>query len=283
MYLNILDPNQTVKFITPLYNNSELARTGVLSDGSCLMHAILHATSAKYRNSDNDKRRAIVKDLRNTIGNSLTKDQWLSLSGGELARISFAMEYRNIFGRELEKGDDILNFFKTVVSPQEFEKIFESNLNHKDIYFCSVKIIDEVLKVFDEKTKDIRQKYSQKIGIIQSHMKEMLDDIFQKSINNAFDNYVNVIKDVSQWLGEEHMELLSTIFEHNLYFFDGNTKLPYSFGKHIPKTFNKNLVFIWIDQTHFELLGKVQDVKISRILNNNDDFIVKINQQINNN
>lgn len=273
--LNILDPGQTVKFNTSIYKDKDLVRTGILPDGSCFLHAILYATSAKYRNSVDNRKNTIVSEFRQTLGDALTKDQWLSLSDGELSKMSYAVEFRRILDELYESEDNVTKFILNVIKKEEVEKMFESSLKYKDIYFGAGKLIIGITNLFEDRLKPAKQ-YQSKVESLSKRLKSIFDDLVQQAVNNALDKYKRILSNSSEWLGEEHIELLSILFNYNIYFFDGNTKEPYTFGKNNKYPFEKSIVLLWVQDSHFEVIGKVSDRKIMRLLNNDDDFIGEI-------
>lgn len=274
MYLNILDPGQTVKFVTPVYKEEELVRTGVLADGSCLLHAILHASSLKYRNANIQKRNIMVSDFRDTLADSITKDQWLSFNKGQLSKIGFSIEYRKAIDELYDNMDDeILLFFKTVIHKKDVEDIFESSVNRDNLYMCSYDIIDKINKLFNNRLKSSISKYKDKILSVCEYSTDYFENMFITSMDNALEIFKSSIRDNSQWLGEEHIELVSSIFKFNLYFLVSSTKKPYTFGKNMKYPYDKNLILLWIDDSHFEIIGKVEDKKITRLFNNDDNIM----------
>ena len=272
--LNILDPGQSVKFNTSIYRNSDLVRTGILPDGSCFLHAILYATSAKYRNSNDDRKNTIISEFRQTLGDSLTKDQWLSLSNGELSKISYAIEFRRLLDDLYESDDNVTKFILNVIKKEEIEKMFESSLKYEDIYFGAGKLIIGITNLFEKRLQNAKD--SSKVETLTKRIKSMFDTLVQNAVNNALEEYKRTLSNSSEWLGEEHIELLSIIFNYNIYFFDGNTREPYTLGKNIKYPFEKNIVLLWVEDSHFEVIGKVDNKKIMRLLNNDDDFIGSI-------
>jgi len=208
--MNILEPNQTVRFITSIYNNSELVRTGTIADGSCLLHGILHATSLKYRNGDIDKRKRIITEFRKTLADSVTRDQWLKLNGGCMARISFSIEYRRLIDQYYHEPNDIDKFVQNVISKDIVEKVFEKYVNEKDIYMINSKITSTLLAYMKNKLNDVKN--NSKVDALLQKVEGTFNIMFQTAIEKALLNYKQVLEDDRVWLGEEHIELISGIF-----------------------------------------------------------------------
>jgi hypothetical protein len=278
--LNILDTGQTVKFNTSIYRECDLVRTGIISDGSCFLHAILYATSSKYRAADDNKKRSIVSEFRTTLGESLTKDQWLSLNNGELAKISYSMEFRKLLDELYLDEDKVIKFILNVIPKEDVDVFFEESLRCVDLHYGACKMVERVVSKFQNKLNHLK-KYSSKIENLSKILYSIFDELVQKAIKIALDSYKDSLCDASQWLGEEHIELLSIIFNYNIYFFDGRTREPYTFGKRPKEPFEKSLVLLWVQDSHFEVIGKVCDERIIRLLNNNDDFIMAIKYYLN--
>ena len=270
MYLNILDPNQTVNFITPSYENDNLVRTGVISDGSCLIHCILFASSSKYRNSDIQTKKKIVSELRKSIADSITKDQFMELNNGEISKISFT----ELLQTELEtmynsNQSTPIEFFKSVVSKNEIDTIIQSNIN-RDLYFIGTSIILGIVELFKFKLSD-QTKFSDKISKCCDIIKDTFESMISTCINNAYNNYCNGLSNPKEQLGHENLELLSKIFKFNLCFINGETRKPYEFGS-LDLFYNESIVILWIEN-HFEIIGRVDDKTIQRKFGKEDEFI----------
>lgn len=274
MFMNILDPNQTINFITPLYDNPNIVRTGVISDGSCLIHCILFGISPKYRNSNISEKKSIVKDLRKSIQESITKDQYLKLNNSELSKIRFSQCFHErldeIYKEKEDNGPQ--SFFKSIISKEEIETIVNKNMN-KDLYYVSTLIIIQILELFNKKlVKQIKlmDKYTDKITKCSNFIKDLFHNMIHESINNSFEIFCNEINSDS-YLGHEHIELLSEIFQVNLLFIDSKTRLPYEFGS-LDLKYNDCVIILWLEE-HFEIVGLMDENNIKRKFSKNDEIV----------
>lgn len=276
MYLNILDPNQNIEFITPGHNSEDIVRTGVISDGSCLIHCILFATSAKYRNTNIEHRKQIVEELRKSISESISRDQYIELNNGEVSKLGFS----EIFQKKLDNmytnvdaQNGALSFFKSVIYQKDIESIIQENIN-TDLNYIGSTIIIKIVDLFRYRLRK-RNKFKDKIEKVVEIIKNLFQNIITKSMMESYEDYKKDISLSSVHLGYSHLELLESVFGYNLLFIDGKTRLSYNFGSPVVLKHEKNIVMVFFEN-HYEIIGIMNDTSIKRKFDNDDSFIIDL-------
>lgn len=94
----------------------------------------------------------------------------------------------------------------------------------------------------------------------------------------SFNDYVNNLKNISDQVDTYTIGLISDRFNRDVYFIDANTRMPYQTSDTNNIKNRKSLIVIWIDQNHYEIVGKLlTGNRIQREFEPDDPLIKKIN------
>lgn len=180
-------------------------------------------------------RKEYIYIIRTHISNTLTKIQWKNLGNGEQFKLHFLCELRQ-FLKILFNNDNTFKHWDNVILP-ELSKDWKSTNIHDCFILLKSKLTFDILY-------DIEH------------------ECFTKFKNHLINN----------WVDEFLIELLSKHFKYNFFFINANEKKLYkTFQSQI---YDKNIIFYWIPETHYEPIGEIKNNKIKRIFDLNDDIII---------
>lgn len=303
----ILSVNCSKIFYHPLQGEDQFIRTGTIGDGSCLIHSLFHAYSEEYSKLDQEKKITLVKKFRKDLAKELSIDDWKLLNNGIIALITFQEYYLNTLN-EIYKNIKNKTRIRSNIIKNIYEQIeYEKNSKYYDAIFSVIDIsdIDEILcksnSDNENKTSDVDMCIRRiinnfyiflngkleesdlnrdKIDFFNSKFKKLIEISCNDILNVCYNNYINELKDSENFLDQSHIELISEKFNFDIYFIDGNTRLPYFTGTNIKNFKNRKTVFIlWINENHYEIIGRVikGTNKVTRKFEPNDPFVVMIN------
>lgn len=290
--------------VLPVRFADNLVRTGVVSDGSCIFHAILSSYSNKYIKLSKDEKIEYVKRLRNTLPDLITKDIWMGLGFGEVSRIGFNEKLNEILGYTydyiLDKSDVsqideeypilkpifdyidnnkvVCQFIGTRLSLDDIHTQIMGQYKHdRDVYFDAINFIKHVKKYFKGKYGlNLNENDTLRFNQLITKLIELFDIISKTSIEMAYNTCKKQLGDSQYWIGMEYIGFISEIFSVNIYFIDGNTMMPYIFGDEQMFPYKKSIILLWIDDSHFEIVGVIEDNTIRRTFNSEENLIKMI-------
>ena len=305
--LKILPVNKTTVFYSPLEGKEVLVRTGTIGDGSCFFHSLLHAYSKDYVQMDNDDRIKFVHRLRASMAGRVNKETWQELGGGLIAKIPFQEKvnsillnfYRFINNDPKCRGKSVKNVIKSLIGGDQnkmelyelifelipFDEGFEKNILPKAytkcedglIDLCKTEIVNQSIKYIDN-INTLQNVDPEKIKYIRDTLFTFVNTLVDEAENSAFKEYVNGLKNISDEIDSYTIGLISERFNRDIYFIDSSTRMPYRMGGSDNLKNRKSLIIMWVDQNHYEIIGRLlPGNRIQREFNSDDQLIRKIN------
>lgn len=254
----------------------QLVRTGTHGDGNCFFHSVMLAIKGdEYRKlSDNDKKK-MVTEYRKKL--EVSKNDWMNIWNGNFARIgqyeypgfdtrfwkflqddtSRYLGYRNHIDAALGNYG-IVNFLKEISG-----RVYES--------MNVTRFIDEIRKVF---IRYIKNKDHEEAAIKQ------LNEIIDKSLDEAYTAFITLIKACGAWVGQEVLDLVSKDLDVDIYILHDINGSPYKTEcKHLKG--RKSIVLLFQGMSHYECVGRnVKNTPIQRIFDPEDPLIRLIQEEI---
>jgi hypothetical protein len=296
----ILPINTSAIFCTSLRVGKKIVRTGTIGEGSCLIHSILRATDKKYNKLTIEEKKQYVKDLRAEFG-KITKKDWENISDGLVSVISYQENFllllsvfykiiktykQSLIYKNKYINNIITNIIKTPESINRYInitniipiEIFEKqilpqsykNQENKPILYNKLEIINQTL-IYYNKSINGKDDY------LINNIREMILIISDESENFSYNNYIEKIANRNTFMDTSNIELLCNKFDRDIYFIDGNTRIPYiGIGQQNIKN-RKSLIIIWVKKVHYEIAGiLLKNNRIQREFDPDDPVIVKI-------
>jgi len=308
--LKILPVNKTVIFSSPLEGSNEtLVRTGTIGDGSCLFHALLHAYSKNYANNMSmNMRSQFISRIRKSISKKINQEKWEELNNGLVSKILFQENVHLILvnfydfilnneGQTKAKGritrkvvrnviqdDNDVEIFKLVtelVPLEMFEKnilpqVYDETMNVR-IAQCTENIIAQTLSYMDT-LDEMNSAEPEKADFAKKIMHEFLQNVSAVAEKSAFRKYISQIKDPSEDIDTFAINLISERFDRDIYFINGNTRLPYMNCSTDDNLKGRtSVVILWVEENHYEIIGRLlADNRVQREFDPADPFIQKL-------
>ena len=292
----MIKPNQTLIFECPtisyILNNRKLVRTGVYGDGNCFFHSLLRAIDTNYRKQTNQVAHTrLVEKYRKDISDWITFDFYQSLGKGENFRIQFQQEFNDIlrefygsmdFLKEIKQDEpcdsEVLPVIFKLLTLEEIDKYIIPNVlkgSQSDnfyILFCG-----EASQWIGKKIKNVIPK--DKLNYICGEMCGYFIELFKMTHKRIFENFKRSIKCMGTFVDSFQLECISKYSNFNFLFMNESTQKPYDGFSHIvsfdPE--KPSLIFLWVNENHFEILGELENNNIiNRIFSSDDPIIVGI-------
>jgi len=304
--LKKLPVNKTVVFNSPIEGDDVLTRTGTITEGSSFFHALLHSYSNEYTSMDKNDRMNFVRKLRASMIGKVDIDSWEEIGGGFIAKIPFqellsnVLYNFNLFLNEREekvsgratrkaikllvnedKDIEVYNLLLDIVPVKEIEKNILSkayeNSEGKSIKKTISNIVDKGLSYI---------KSLPELNAIEVSKKDYLSNIFgiflkvicNEAHKQSYKNYVKGLENMKEEVDSYTIDFISNRFDRDIYFINGNNRLPYNNYLSEIKLRKKSIIVILIDKNHYEIVGRLlPGNKIQREFDCNDILIKKIN------
>lgn len=304
--LKVLPVNKTVVFNSPFEGDDVLVRTGTISEGSSFFHSILHAYSKDYISMNKKERVLFVRKLKASITGKNDKESWEEVGGGIISKVPFQEMISNILSNfkifldekeERIRGRATRKTVKTLIKTEkdfELYKVLNSLIPVKEIQDTilqnsykksnTLKIKNTITHILKEGTNYFNN--LEEIKMIKSDKKEYLLNkfsIFLKTVcleaeKEAYKNYIDGLEKNKDDIDSYSTEFISDRFERDIYFIDGNTRLPYIQNESTDFLKDrKSIIVIHIGQNHYEVVGRLlPGNKIKREFDSRDPIINKI-------
>lgn len=290
--------------VLPVRFADNLVRTGVIPDGSCIFHAILSSYSNKYIKLSKDEKYEYIKRLRSTLPDLITRDIWMNLGHGEVSRLGFTEKLVELLSHtydyisdksDISETDDEYAYLKPILEYIDSNKVFCQFIanrislddinthiigqykHDRDVYFDAINFVKYVKKYFKNKYgKNLNEQDALKFNQLVSRLVDFFDIISKSAIDMAYSVCKKQLGDNQFWIGMEYIGFISEIFSVNIYFIDAKTMMPYVFGDEQMFPHKKSIILLWVDDSHFEIVGVIEDNTIRRTFNSEEPLIKMI-------
>jgi SAM-dependent methyltransferase len=251
-----------------------LVRTGVWGDGNCFFHSVLVAArNTEYRSLSEAGQKRMAIEYRKSL--NLTKAEWEKIWNGSFARIGQA-EYPGFDTRFWNYlTDDISGFMsrrndiETAVGQYGIKNFLQELGSRKYSNLSLTSFIIEIKKVFPTFIKNP----SSRVKAIKQ-----LDEIIDRSSNEAYTSFINLVKTCGEWVGQEVLEIVSDSLDRDIYILHDIDGAPYPTEcKHVKG--RKSIILLFQGGNHYECVGRLLPNKSIQREFESDDPIIKLIQE----
>ena len=282
--LKMLPVNKTVVFNSPLEGEEDvLCRTGTIAEGSCFFHSLLQAISKEYQTMDTRNKTNCVSKLRKKIASKFDENSWEKISDGVLSKISYqekvSMNFNDVylyFSKNKIKHKQTKDLLKQILEKfsQEDNRLIielvtldnlERNIlpksyeesENENIEECNEMIVKNAVD-FLLKRPEFRNLEEEKSDYLIKVLISMFLFILKISKKQAYEEYISNMKDVNEDVDSFTLSIISDKFNRDIYFIDGETRLPYnnaSTTQNLKK--RKSIIILWVGRNHYEVIGRL--------------------------
>jgi len=309
--LTTLPVNKTVVFYSPVEGKDVLVRTGVISEGSSLLHALLHGYSKDYVKMEKDGRLHLAEKMKKSLAEKLDRKNWEKISNGLVAKIPFQDNiteiltdvYRYILSNKACKTSSGKKIVKVVLSNEDDKETYQLICELVDLKTLIATVLPKAYDSCADENLEKSQKLildfclvhlTQTLENLQSgddqpaigddriefclrKFEAMLSIVLSEADKKAYQTYLKNVKDVSFDVDAYTVGLLSERFNRDIYFLDAKSRVPYRVGDKESIKKRKSLVVIWIGGLHYEIVGRLlDDHRIQRDFDSDDPLVKRI-------
>jgi hypothetical protein len=285
--LKMLPVNKSVVFNSPLEGDDVLVRTGTIGEGSCLLHALLHAYTKDYIDLDARGRMAFVRRFRASLASGVDQDSWGAMGGGLIARVPFQenvhtilqkfYEYidtgelprsrtvrtviKKVIGGDLDKLEVIKLIKELIPLDSGFEQrilpMAENSAQDESLGSAKDETIRQTAEYLDDQ-EELQDAGEDKVVYIVEVALELVNEVLNIAEDAAFKSYLKSLSNVNEDMDGYQLELISDRFKRDIYFIDGKTRMPYLTGA-TAQTLQgrKSYIVVWVGGCHYEIVGRL--------------------------
>lgn len=285
--------NKTIVFHSPIEGRDVLVRTGSISDkGLSYYHALLYSYSKDYINLDFRGRTKLVDKLRESLESKMVKASW---EDSLLSKIPFIKEVSSFFStfyKEIDKKKG--KYFKNMITEEIYEIIVEmvplfvlekecltptyDKLGDKKIRECRDIILKKCKEYFDDKLKDYKEDLGDtRCKFCSEKFSKLTSRVLDLAEEEAYREYKRKSKNDLE-LDSTKIGLISDRLNRDVYFLNGETRLPYKEGEDSSNIKGrKSIIVIWTGGSHYEIVGRLKTKnRVQREFDKNDPLISRI-------
>jgi hypothetical protein len=254
-----------------------LVRTGTYGDGNCFFHALLRAIDTSYRRqSSYHLHLKLVERFRSDIVEWLTPELFQELGKGEPMRLGFLTELNNLIDETIEDIDEhpsptIRILYKIVTKQEIDDSILPQSLKDENFYVSFCKQVEKIIR---EKLRTVPKN---KVDSLCSQAHDHFVHLFKQAHHQSIESFKSKLLKMGEYADSTQMECISRYTGYNFIFihhekdnemYNGNFEIV-SFDTNL-----KCLIFLWINENHFEIVGELEDQNmINRIFDAKDPLI----------
>lgn len=280
-----LKPNKTLTFhFSKKYRELEgsriFVRTGTFADGNCFYHSLLRAIDSKYRKqTEYDDFLQLVLKFKEDLAEWVSFDKLKNIGSGEHYKMLFLKEFNEFIQNDTSfKSNTIeepyLKIIRQIFTPQIIENQITPNAlmysTDESFYLKFCKYAVEFMK---NKLKGIDAK---RLSILSNKVYDYFVEIFQQVHHNTLENFKHKLGKNGEYTDSLQLECIAQYTGYNFVFINNEESDSYV-GQTHSVSFDDNkktLIFLWVDENHFEIIGELEPEKfVNRIFVSNDRLV----------
>lgn len=254
-----------------------LVRTGVYADGNCFIHALLTAIDPKYRKqSTHYAHLKVVREFRKDLAEWLTMERFQQLGQGEQLRMQFMDAFNQVLDDVYSASEPSAyeEIVRSVVSRAEIDQhvipdaLQSSKTNNFYVSFC---------RGMDQRLRNaLRACAPDKVQALCVWAQQYFVGLFQKAHERGLEHFRERLARMGEWVDALQMECIARYTGYNFLFIREQEGDAYPGLSHVVSfdTSRQCLVFLWVNDNHFEIIGDLEKKNIiNRVFSADDPFI----------
>lgn len=265
--------------------NRTLVRTGTYPDGNCFFHALLTAIDPKYRSQTSHySHLKIVREFRRNLADWVTPEIFQSLGNGEQLKLHFLTALNGVLDHAFsedyctEPQDRAYHgvLIALVTRQQIDEQILPAvlKIQTENFYLAFSK---EVLGYVQTKLRDCE---STKVRAFCQWTHKFFVRLFEKAHDESLEKFKERLMRMGEFTDALQMECIARYVGFNFLFIreqeEDDSYASYPGLEHVVSfdSSRQSLLFLWISQNHYEILGELEAKNmINRIFQSDDPLI----------
>jgi hypothetical protein len=165
------------------------------------------------------------------------------------------------------------------LTKSEWKHIGNGEVSKESITSILVKNNDDYYSIVASLSSDPDYK---KLSDIEPTLKNLFDP---KDVTNASNEAYNLFKQrlssCKEYVTYDQIEYLSDKFNKDIYFINSSTRKPYNIGDcNALYKGRQSIVILWLNENHYEILGRYYDNTITRVFEPTDPLILNIRKDL---
>jgi hypothetical protein len=234
-----------------------MIRTGVQGRGSCYLHALFTGMSGRdFRGLSIRKRDEIIHQYRQALATNLTKEEYLGILGGNLAKL----ETFQIISQEWSYIESKL-FREIRLSYPKKEKDENPILRQVHENIDNLSDIDGQVQKLDP--------------ILRNPFRTLLND----KLEEAYENFKSSLYNYTYYINQYHVNYIDKKLNVNVIFVktDGSLYMSNSDCEEMLRTGENFVLVYYLDESHFETISRVNDdYTVTSFFQRNDPMIQQL-------
>jgi hypothetical protein len=263
--------------VSKIVPQRSLVRTGTYADGNCFFHALLRAIDTGYRRqSSYALHLKLVERFRSDIVEWLTPEIFQELGNGEHKRLGFLMALNDLFDQTILDIEDhpsptIRILYKIITKKEIDETILPQALKDENFYVSFCKQAERFIR---SKLKTVPKN---KVDSLCAQAHDHFIHLFKVAHDQSIEKFKSKLLKMGEYADSLQMECISRYTGYNFIFIHHEKDNEVYCGNFEMVSFDTNLkclIFLWINQNHFEIIGELEDQNmINRIFDAKDPLI----------
>jgi hypothetical protein len=225
-----------------------------MGDGSCFFHAYLRATNFKYRHMAPSERQEEVRKLREDVAAHVSLESLKEVSFGEQRRMLFFGALRHLLHKHAPIAD---------VQLPALVEILEKATTFKENFYMT--FMEEALRRDELAAAPVAQK---------QRFVNTIKEMFHAANELAIDSYKHQI--LTDEIGSNQIEFIARFLKCNFLFLyetkNGIERYPFSMV--IDDSWSY-CVFLWVQESHYEVIGKKEpNSVVNRVFYRDDEIVI---------
>jgi len=256
--------------------NRTLVRTATHGDGNCFLHALLTAIDPKYRKqSSHYAHLKIVREFRRQLADWVTLEVFQKLGHGEQLRLHFLSAFNEVLDDAYQQPssgpfEDVL---RSIVTRAQIDEDILPPLmtpGNTNFYVSFCEAIDHRL------VQALRSCDSTKVRAMRQWVQSFFVGLFEQAHAQSLKDFRARLERLGEFVDSLQMECIARYTGYNFLFIREREQNAYPGLSHVV-TFDPKrqcLVFLWVDENHFEIVGELErKTIINRIFEPEDELI----------
>lgn len=198
------------------------------------------------------------------------------MGNGVQIRLAFLTEFNLLLEKMFSERDQhpspVIRILYQILPKEEIDKnVLPNATQDKNFYVSFCNQVEDLLRKLLQKIEP------SKVDLICKQMHEHYIHLFQEAHKRSLENFKDKFLKMGEYVDSLQMECLAKYTGYNFIFINQSQNNEVYSGSSHMVSFDENrktLIFLWVDENHFEIIGELEDKNmINRIFESDDELI----------